>query len=273
MTENVINPEFLAKLDEILTKVLIQGQLMVIATKQHGKSNACKWLARRMRESDLHKDQKLTSIIFDTVLNWRYSFDIIPYVDYEGIRSIPMVQDLLVDLGFVDSEETRNAIGEIVMNDFIKKRDLKKQLDGQIPFKNIYIIEEIQNVLGTYSMNGSMGRFWLKTVSECANYGQVIIGIGQRLGDISTKIVERSRYFMFGMTAGDNDKRKITRMGGKKMGEVISTLKKGEFIFYDKEGNVADVLGFPLFVQNGKPYEFKNGFNENGYVKRVFLGS
>jgi hypothetical protein len=194
-------------------------------------------------------------------------------LDFEGIRNIPAIQYLIIDIGFVDSELTRNAIGEVVMNDFIHKRDLKKQLSGQIPFKNIYIIEEIQNVLGTYSMNGSMGRFWLKMISECANYGQIVIGIGQRLADISTRIVERSRYFMFGMTAGDNDKRKITRMGGKALGETISTLKRGEFIFYDKEGNVADVIGFPKFVQNDKPYEFKNGNGSEGYVKRCFLGS
>lgn len=269
------NDEFLKKLDEIIEKTCIQGQLMIIATKQHGKSNATMWLLRRLMQTKSHEEQKQMMIIFDTVLNWRFKFDKVPYVDYESVRNIPMVQDLIVDIGDVDSNQTRNSIGEIVMNDFIHKRELKKQLNGDVPFQNIYLIEEIQNVLGTYAMNGAMGRFWLKMVSECANYGQVIIGLGQRLADISTKVIERSRYFLIGATEGDNDLKKIGRMvNSKELVQTISRLERGEFIFIDKkEKQFATMIAFPKFVNTEKPYPFTESLQQGGYVKRIFLGT
>jgi hypothetical protein len=179
-------------------------------------------------------------------------------------------------MGFVDSNMTNKAIGEIVMNDFINKPNIKKENQGENTYTNIYIIEEIQNVLGSYAMTGDIGRFWLKMASECANYGQVMIGIGQRLGDISAKFVERTKYFMFGSLSGDNDLKKIQRMAGEdgdKLGDAITQLKFGEFLFWDKVGKTADVIGFPKFEQNEKPYQYVNGVNGHGYVKRIFLGA
>jgi len=268
-----LNKEFVVKLNDIIEKMIQQGQLMVIATKQHGKTNAVMWLLRLISELKIHEQQQITTLIFDTVLNWRYKFDETPYIDYEGIRTLPLVQDLIVDFAHVDTNMTRDAIGQIVMNDFRLKRRLKEKHKGKNAYLNLYVIEEIQNVLGTYSMNGFEGRFWLKMVSECANYGQIILGIGQRLADISTKVIERTRYFLFGATSGDNDLAKIKRMGGNQLKDMVKNLKKGEFIFFDKESNFATIIGFPKFVAKGIPYRYANGNGKGeGYIKRVFLG-
>jgi len=273
MSETKLNKEFWEKVNEILSKVFEQGQLMVIATKQHGKTNACMWLMRALIESKYHEQQKIQTIIFDTVLNWRFKFDKMPFVDYEGLKNIPEVQDLIVDMNQVDTQITRNAVTQILMNDFLHKRKIKKETNGDVPFINVYLVEEMQNVWGTYALSGFEGRFALKIFSECANYGQIIIGIGQRLGDISPKIVERTRYFLFGATSGDNDLAKIRRMsGGKQLAEQIRSLKKGEFIFYDKESGVASIIGFPKFKQKDTPYPYKNG-ETDGYVKTIFIGS
>jgi hypothetical protein len=230
------------------------------------------WIIRTLRESDDYKRNAVKVMIFDTVLVWRHRFDSVPYVDLTEIRYLPLTQDLIVDVPFVDSYMTRNAIGEVVMNDFIHKRNLKMNLNGEIPYINVYVIEEIQNCLGTYSMSGKEGRFWLKIVSECANFGQVIIGIGQRFADISTKIVDRTRYYLIGATSGDRDLVKIRGIGGKGLAEKVKALKKGEFIFFDKEDKeTMTLIYFPKFKQKGKPTPHDSNSDGSGYTKEINL--
>jgi hypothetical protein len=262
-----LNAEFLKKLDEIIAMTLDVGQLIVVACKGHGKTVATMWLTRRMLEN---KGNSKT-IIFDTCLNWRYTFDKVPYVEHGSMPYLPTVPEIICDLKYVDSALTRMAISEIVMNDFVKMQSLKEQFEGKLPFLNIYVIEEMQNVLGSYSMNGQQGRFWLKEISEGRNFGQVFIGIGQRLADISTKVVERTRYYLFGAMTGDNDIRKVRRIAGKEVAEKLKTLNKGEFLLYDKKKrNIVTIIGFPMFKQKDKPYPYQNG-EAKGFVKQVFV--
>ena len=273
MAENLSNKKkFEQKLKEIVDKMLEQSQLLVIATKRHGKTNASMHIIRELMQRKEYLEQKLKLTIFDTVVVWRYAFDIIPFLDFDDVSILPILNGLIVDMGFVDSNDRRNAISEIVMNDFIKMQKLKRKHEGKIPFKNIYVIEEMQNVLGTYAMNGNKGRFWLTVVSECGNFGQVIMGIGQRFADISTKIVDRTRYYLIGGTSGERDLVKIKGIGGKSLSDKVRTLKRGEFIFWDKkERGTVTLIYFPKFKQNGKPYLYDDTSSETGYVKEVFM--
>lgn len=263
-----IDEEFLKKLDKILDLTMDVGQLMIVAGKGHGKTLATMWILRRLFEK---KDTNIKTTIFDTCLNWRFKFDRIPYVDHASMPFLPSVPEIICDLKYVDSAMTRMAISEIVMNDFVKMQGLKEQYEGEVPFLNVYVVEEMQNVLGSYSMNGQQGRFWLKEISEGRNFGQIFIGIGQRLADISTKVVERSRYYLFGAMTGDNDIRKVRRIGGKGLAEKLKTLDQGQFVLYDKmKKNTVTIIGFPMFKQKDKPYKYKNGENK-GFVREIFV--
>jgi hypothetical protein len=73
----------------------------------------------------------------------------------------------------------------------------ERQLDANPEYKHHYLIvlEEIQNIFGTYSMN-SDDSLDLMTISTQSRSDANIhyIGIGQRLNDISTKVIERLNH-------------------------------------------------------------------------------
>ena len=78
------------------------------------------------------------------------------------------------------------------------------------------------------------------------------IFIGQRLADISTKVVERAQGYLFGRTTGDNDLQKIRRICGKSS-EVhlkVSRLGLGEFIYWN--GVTAKQVKFKKYDSKGK---------------------
>lgn len=267
--------EFEKKLREIIEKTLSQGQLMIVGTKQTGKTNSAMWLMRNMMQMQSHQEHQIKSIVYDLPMIWRFRYDGIPYLDHSTVRHLPIIQDLIIDLPYTDTNRTRDAIAEILMEEFIKMRQLKEKFEGYIPFTSMHVIEEAQNCFGTHSLSGHMGRFLLKIVSECANYNMVLITIGQRLADISTRIIERSRYYLIGNLSGDNDIKKIKRISNNQIAEKVKTLKRGEFIFLDREhAEYVDLIYFPKFEQTSKPYPYKddNG-NGKGYVRRVFLSS
>lgn len=260
-----------AKYDEILAqiieKVKISGGLIITGTKQHGKTNASMILMRAFMLSQEHKDLRLRTLIFDLCLNFRFKFDPIPFIEAESCSVLPTLQDLIVDIGFSDNNDTKTYIGNVVLNDFHKKRAMKMKFNGRIPYLDVYLIEEAQNVLGSYALNGEVGRFWLKIVSECANYGQIFLFLGQRLADISTKVIERTKYLLIGATSGDNDLQKLKRIGGNRLKDAVQQLKRGEFIFYDRDTKYMVLIGFPLFQQLNKPFEFQKSQTPKGYAK------
>jgi len=267
--------DFNKKLKEIISKVLVQGQLIVVANKQMGKTNSTMHLVRTLLQSQEHEDNKYKTLIFDLPLVWRFRFDKIPYVDISKTTYLPIVKDLLIDIPYTDSVMTRNAIVDVMREDFVRKRRLKIKFEGQNPFLNIYVVEEMQDVWGTYSLNGNVGRSALKIFAECANYGMIIIGITQRLADVITKIIGRSKYLLIGSLQEDNDLKKVKRFASQEVSEKVKSLKRGEFLFWDRTNKeFIDLIYFPKFDNHGqKPYPYKKGQSEAGYVKRIFLSS
>jgi hypothetical protein len=170
----------------------------------------------------------------------------------------------------------RTIVENLVRGDYFQQREMMNLNQGRLPIRRIYVIEEIQNILGSFSLSGTSGEFWLKEISEGRNYGQYIIGLGQRFGDISAKVVERTRYFLLGAISGDNDARKIRSMFGSEKGQRVVNcmlgLSKAQFLWLDKEQpeNSFKVY-FPEFKQNGQPFEFSTKSNGKIKVERVFL--
>lgn len=262
--------KFDEKINDIIEKTMKQGQLIITGVKQTGKTNSAMWILRKIMEKEEYERNLIKTLVLDLPMVWRYKYDELPYVDVTEVRHLPIIRGLIVDLPFVDSNKTRSVISRIMMNDFVLKRKLKDKFEGRNPYYNLYFIEETQNCFGTYALSGTEGRFFLKIASECANYGMILVGIGQRLADISTRIVERTRYFLFGATSGDNDLRKLKRMGSQKLVEGVEGLKRGQFTFYDKDEDHAFQIDFPKFVQKSKPYRYTDEQNGNGHVTQIF---
>lgn len=267
--------DFEKKLNVIIAKVLVQGQLMVVANKQMGKTNSVMHLIRTLMQRKEHAENKFKTLIFDLPLIWRFRFDRIPYVDISEVTYLPIVRDLLIDIPYTDSVMTRNTIVDIMREDFVRKRKLKIKFDGENPFINIYVVEEMQDVWGTYSLNGNVGRSALKIFAECANMGMVIIGVTQRLADVSTKVIGRAKYLLIGSLQEDNDLKKVKRFASQEVSDKVKTLKRGEFLFWDRTNKeYIDLVYFPKFDNHGhNPYPHQNGQSDAGYVKRIFLSS
>ena len=252
MSENVEAKLTEKALDEILEDILQKG-LIFCAEKGHGKTDACKHIVRRFIKT--RPDVRIN--IFDTCLNWRHTYDKIPYMEMRTvIDTVPDVPHIIVDVPFPSAHDTRTAISSAVIKDFNIKCELKK-VSLDLPYWDLYVIEEIQNVFGSWAISGLEGEFWKKEVSEGRNWKQSYLGLGQRLADIDAKIVERCKGYMFGRLVGDNNMQKVRRIVGKNGNNVVEAIKVlgiGQFIFYS--GDKVTQFNFPKWESTEKPYQY-----------------
>jgi hypothetical protein len=254
-------------LDDFIENFVANSSIIITGIKGHGKSNLAKWIAR-----ELLKSRKTCTQIFDSSLAWFNNFDTIPFqfcADYIQFDSM-MDANMLYSIEFEDSEDVNFIIKEIVRENYLNRRTMKiaegmtNKLSNTLAETNhrasdfdkfyIGIVEEAQNVIGTYSLMSRTNRGWLKILSDCRNLNMSIIFVGQRLSDISAKAVERCNAYFIGKTTGDNDILKLRRILGSDNRHVIETIKtldKGKFIFYD--GEHVFLVDLPEFKPNGTP--------------------
>jgi len=264
-------------MEKILQSLILTGKLLIVGVPQIGKTTACQHIVRSLMETKEFQEGIFQIKICDSANVWKWRFDKIPFVDMTKTHNIPEDERiLLLDLGYTDTKLNTSLIENMVRGDYYRQKEIINKLEGRLSIRRIYVIEEIQNVFGTYSMSGDSGRFWLKVVSEGANYGQYIIGLGQRLADISTRICERTRYILIGATSGQNDLAKLKRMMPSSKATVIIDkimgLKRGVFLFLDKENaENSMIIYFPKFVQTEKPYEYNVKQDGKIEARRVFV--
>lgn len=222
--------------NNILVEILTTG-LVVVGQKGTGKSIAGKSIT-----SEIIKRQPIPiqCKLFDTALNWRWAYEPILYQTitdktrffYSGKEHI------LFDIELIDEREITSFISETVLNDFYKQRELKKQWKGdrtKFGWK-LYCLEEVQSSLSRFALMRTEGRKMLKMISECRNFNQSFIIIGQRLANMSTSLVERCSGYLFGKMIGDNDLRKVRRICGKDSGvdkKVKQLADFGQFIYFN----------------------------------------
>src|SRR3989337_4146016 len=80
------------------------------------------------------------------------------------------------------------------------------------------------------------------------------IGIGQRLNDISTKVIERLRPFI-GLTLGENSLRKIKSQLPDDLKDRVQQLPKRHWLYLDGKTNPEIVI--PEYRKEGKPTQLK----------------
>ncbi|HEY4699382.1 MAG TPA: hypothetical protein VIH27_03320 [Nitrososphaerales archaeon] len=257
-------------LDEIIEKIKVTSRFMVVGINQSGKSNLMLHLMKAIRRRPEHKDNGIKMTAFDPTLNFRYKFDSIPYLDRTKIRDVPdSIQDLIVDIPFTTASLKRDCIMEVLLRDFGHKRTLKMQHNGVNPYYNFYIIDEMQNVFGSYALRSKEGETALTIFSESSNYAMVIMGISQRFNDVATGVIERCAYFLVGNLSGGNELSKFAKITGKKIANMTKSLKVGDFLFIDRS-NLESVkqIHVPIFEQEGTPYPYEEQSMKWGVKER-----
>ena len=119
----------------------------------------------------------------------------------------------------------------------------------------IIILEEIQNSFGTYSMNSDDSLDLMTIFTQSRSDANIhYIGIGQRLNDISTKVIERLRPFV-GLTLGENSLRKIKSQLPEHLKDRVQQLPKRHWIYLD--GKTNPEIEIAEFKRNGAPIQLK----------------
>jgi len=115
----------------------------------------------------------------------------------------------------------------------------------------IIVLEEAQNPFGTYSMNDDLSLELMTVFTQSRSDGNIhYIVIGQRLNDISTKIVERLRSII-GYTIGQNSLRKIKAQLPKHLKHIPQELKAQTWLYLNGSNN--PIFRSPTFKAEGKP--------------------
>ncbi len=114
----------------------------------------------------------------------------------------------------------------------------------------LVVLEEAQNAFGTYSMNSddSLELFTIFTQSRSDALVHYLV-LGQRLNDISCKVVERLKI-LCGLTLGENSLRKLKSMIPDKATKTrIQSLPRRHWIYLD--GKTNPEITIPEFKKEG----------------------
>jgi hypothetical protein len=159
-------------------------------------------------------------------------------------------QNLLFEVKYKNGRRIK-GFESVVLQYVYEKQE--RELDRNPEYKHHYLVvfEEIQNAFGTYSMNSddSLELFTVFTQSR-SDANIHYIAIGQRLNDISTKVVERLRPLV-GLTLGENSLRKLRAMLPDDLKDRIQQLPQRTWIYLD--GKTNPEIKIEPYKKEGKP--------------------
>ena len=287
--DNVVNePERVhasLQLCEILKDVKQCLGLCLVGESGHGKSYTAFSLVR-----EAMKDPNMTVIILSPSTIWRRNFGYIKYVkagtsvfnpivpkEEVSLESVPFLRDtihvnldkkwiyeksqwfenlvtsgqhLLFEIKYLNSRRIK-SFESVVIQLIYHYQENAIETDPNYKHHFLVILEESQNSFGTYSMNSddSLSLFTVFTQSR-SDANLHFVCIGQRLNDISTKVVERLRL-MIGLTLGENSLRKIKSQLPEHLKTRVQELPKRHWIYLDGKSNPEIVV--PEFKTEGIP--------------------
>lgn len=272
-------------LAEIVNDIKQHLGLILVAEAGHGKSFTAFSLARQAMQ-----DKDFTVIILSPSTIWKRKFGKIKFVkvgtsifnpivasDAASVDSVPFLRNTVhVNLDkkwayventwlnqLLESRESmlfeikyRNgrrikAFESVVLQMLYEKQE--KEIERNPEYKHHYLIvlEEIQNSFGTYSMNSDASLNLTTIFTQSRSDANIhYIGIGQRLNDISTKVIERLRP-MVGLTLGENSLRKIKSQLPKELKNRVQELPKRHWIYLDGKANPE--IEIPEYKPQGVP--------------------
>jgi hypothetical protein len=146
-------------------------------------------------------------------------------------------QNLLLEIKYLNGRRIKAF--ESVVLEFIYEMQ-QQEIDRNANYSHHYLIvlEELQNSFGTYSMNSDDSLDLMTLFTQSRSDANIhYIGIGQRLNDISCKVVERLRP-LIGLTLGENSLRKLNSMiPDEATKKRIQQLPQRHWIYLDGKTN------------------------------------
>ena len=264
--------------------VLDFGDLLLIASKSHGKTETLKTLAKELKSME-----NVRIFIFEDFPKFIHEFEAIAYfvvndndvrqtehtIDMENyflrhersytiLRGNEIKQFLKENkhgiflMNIKDVERTAFFIYSIVQH-FYRKAYLKAYLKAYkygtkaIKEKIVFIIEESQNVFDSSTISKKLFNRMRKIYSVSRNLGLHYIMCSQRLQDLNTKIRSRTRLLVGRISLDDFELKFSRLLRHSKHRKNVLSLPKGVFLYPALDSLIA----FPRFKQDSKPYQWK----------------
>jgi len=287
--EKANNEPHHSSLTDILADIKEHLGLVLVAEAGHGKSYT---VASMVQEA--LKDENLTIIILSPSSIWKrklwngkyvlvgtYEFNPIQETKQTEIESIPFLRDavhinldkkwsyvknhwlesllqskesLLFEIKYRNGRRIK-AFESLVIQYIYEQQEREIERNPSYNHHYIIVLEEIQNSFGTYSMNSDNSLDLMTIFSQSRSDANIhYIGIGQRLNDISTKVIERLRPFI-GLTLGENSLRKIKSQLPENLKDRVQQLPKRHWLYLDGKDNPEIVI--PEFKRENPPLQLK----------------
>jgi hypothetical protein len=275
------------EVSQVITDIKEHLGIIIVAEAGHGKSFTAFTLVK-----EAIRDQNLTVIVLSPSTIWRRKFGEINCVKVGTSNFNPInaskskaetvqIQDsILVNLDKKYQYRRNKFLEDLLKSKVsvlfeIKYRNGRRikafesvvmqlifeyqeeNLDKNEGYNHHYLIvlEEAQNSFGTYSMNSDDSLELLTVFSQSRSDANMhYIAIGQRLNDISTKVVERLRPFL-GLTLGECSLRKVKAMIPEYLRTRIQNLPQRTWIYLDGVKNPEIII--PEFKKEGKAHMIK----------------
>lgn len=287
-------------IQNLINDILDHLGIVIIAEAGHGKSFTAFTIAK-----EAMKNPNVTVIIFSPSIIWRRNFGAINCVrvgtpsfnqivenEKATLEPVPILRDtIFVNLdkhwNYARSEwlekllqskrhilfeiKYRNgrrikAFESVVLQYIYEMQEHRLDVLGDYKHHYIIVFEELQNSFGTYSMNTDDSLDLLTIFTQSRSDANIhYIGIGQRLNDISTKIVERLRPFI-GLTLGERSLAKIRAMIPEELRPRIQQLPKRHWIYLNGKENPE--IEIPEYKREGKTTYLKPDNEETAKPKQ-----
>lgn len=274
---------------ELINDILDHLGIVIVAEAGHGKSFTAFTIAK-----EAMKNPNITVIIFSPSTIWRRNFGSIncvkvgtpnfnPIVENEKatLEPVPILRDtifinldkhwnyarsewleklleskrhLLFEIKYRNGRRIK-AFESVVLQYLYEMQEHRLDVLGDYRHHYLVVFEELQNSFGTYSMNTDDSLDLLTIFTQSRSDANIhYIGIGQRLNDISTKIVERLRPFI-GLTLGERSLAKVKAMLPEELKTRIQQLPKRHWLYLNGKDNPEIVI--PEYKREGKTVYLK----------------
>jgi hypothetical protein len=274
-------------LSDIIRDIKEHLGIVLCAEAGHGKSFTAFTLAK-----EAMKDNDTTVIVLSPSTIWRRNFGKINYVkvgtqlfnpilpkDETNVETVPWLrntvhinldrkwcyvksellndllrskQHLLFEIKYKNGRRIK-AFESIVLQYIYELQEAEIDRNPNYQHHYIVILEEIQNSFGTYSMNSDDSLDLMTVFTQSRSDANIhYVGIGQRLNDISTKVIERLRP-MVGLTLGENSLRKIRSQLPTELRSRVQELPKRHWLYLD--GKTNPEIEIPEYKAEGVPMQ------------------
>lgn len=262
----------------MIEDVLSFGDLLLIANKGIGKTNALKVLA-----SELRKLPETRVIIFETFPKFCKEFESVPFMrihdrdvtetrheidvenyflrherDYSVLRgqeikeALAENKDLIFTLEIRDIERIAFFVYSVV-NHFYRRAYLRLYKNYNKTERIVFIVEESQNIFDSSTISKKLFNRMRKIFSESRNLDLHFVMCSQRLQDLNTRIRGRVRLLLGNVSLDDYELKVRRLLRNSKYKTEILNFERGTFLYTANDS----IVKFPKFTTSEKPYEIK----------------